>query len=160
MGMCTTIYLEAKLSLDLLENIAFALQNHENYEVAVEKKLLPKNNFFQCDHADSLMYKTTEQDKIFIDYKNTSVQSKGLNLEKKSTYWSLSVATCLKNYEQEIQKFLDLISEYVVDAKDDEILGKTFDEYDIRKLIKYKNIKLLLEHVEKKSEDTGYGYLG
>lgn len=112
MGHYTEIYLKTTLK-DLPENLINVFNNPSTF------KNLTFHEFFKCHHARSLFYQSA-----FYETKPYFKKLQQLNL------YQLLIHTEVKNYDNVIKKFIDLIKPYVVKSKKNK--GKYLGYYIIQ----------------------------
>lgn len=99
MGHYTEVYLKLTLK-DLPENIILAFNNPSSF------KELTFHEFFKCHHSRSLFYKSA--------FYNTNPYFRKL---QQSNLHQLLIHTEVKNHDNVIQKFIDLIKPYITKSK-------------------------------------------
>lgn len=111
MGMYTEIHFNSELKQNLPEDVVNILQ----YMIdSKNEPVLPDHEFFMCDRWRSLF----RMDSYYFDADTHST----LRFDEISHAYYLCVRANLKNYDSEIEKFLDWITPYL--AKDEgEFLG-------------------------------------
>lgn len=99
MGHYTEIYLKVTLKY-LPENIILAFNNTSSF------KELTFHEFFNCHHATSLFHKSA--------FYETEPYFKRL---QQSNLYQLLIHTEVKNYDNVLQKFIDLIKPYITKSR-------------------------------------------
>jgi hypothetical protein len=123
MGHYTTLVFKAKLKKDTPEQVIQLLER-----VLIQKdlglgdktmfsfedvfKLEIPHLFFQCERWYMLLTATNWDDKM-----------QGGSFYKKGDYWALDLHTEFKNYDNEIDHFIDWVTPYVVGRKRKQYLG-------------------------------------
>lgn len=126
--MYTAIHLASELKKDtpkeVIEILNFMSRNSNK-----EPDILPKHEFFKCERWRFLF----TMDSYYFDYHtNCSFEYDGITKS-----WFLSVTSNLKNYDSEIENFINWIHPYL-DKFSGEFLGYTrYEENQIPILIYY-----------------------
>lgn len=112
MGMYTEIHFNSKLKANLPKNIVDVLQ----YMIGERENEpeLPDHEFFNCDRWRSLF----RMDSYYFDADTHST----LRFDDISSAYYLCVNANLKNYDNEIEKFIDWIMPYL-NKDEGEVLG-------------------------------------
>jgi hypothetical protein len=126
MGMYTQLHLGIDLKEETPEqviNILLAMSKGEEY-----KGELPEHEFFSTSRWKWLF----AMDSAYFSYRSQCLFKK----ESYSTQWNLSVTSNIKNYEDEIGKFLGWIKPYIANYED-EFIGYTRYEEDENPILIY-----------------------
>lgn len=121
MGDYTEFCFDAELvPLDKEHNIVDVLQSMTDYTLISltsshpKSFSIPDHNFFKCDRWRWLML----SDSAYFPHETTS------KVFMSNSRWHVSIHSNIKNYNNEIEKFLDWIMPYVdVDRREDDCLG-------------------------------------
>lgn len=127
MGMYTELHFNSELKKDLPENVLKTLQymiDHEN-----DPTDLPEHELFECDRWTMLF----TCDSYYFDADTYST----LRFDKISNAYYLCVRANLKNYNSEIEKFIDWIDPYL-EKFEGEFLGFYRYEEDEQPTLIYK----------------------
>ena len=105
MGYYTTLKCKFKLKKDTPDSVLNLLK-----KVLIDidldcENLLVKHEFFQCEKWKNL----------FLSTNGSDIQ--GGRLYKENDYWTVDLHTEFKDYENEIDKFIDWINPYIVGRK-------------------------------------------
>lgn len=141
--MYTEISLECKLKKDtpeeiitLLKNLCTENKNNTDIKEDVLKGIVKEHQFFRCQRWDMVFCGVSY-------YFNAQTRSALKEDYLDNGEYYLSIRSNLKNYDSEIEHFLDFISPFV-DAYTDEHLGHVrYEENDIPTLLFYKKEKIV-----------------
>ena len=116
MGYYTTLKCKFKLKKDTPDSVLNLLK-----KVLIDidldcEDLLVKHEFFQCERWKNL----------FLSTNGSDIQ--GGKLYKENDYWTVDLHTEFKDYDNEIDKFIDWINPYIVGRKKKQYIGKWKDE--------------------------------
>jgi len=109
MGMYTEIHFNSELKENLDKNVIDILQYMLNH--SEDKPPLPDHEFFKCSRWDMLFM----CDSYYFDADTHST----LRFDDISNAYYLCIRSNLKNYDDEIEKFIDWIQPYLEKFKDD-----------------------------------------
>ena len=107
MGTYAEFYFKAKLRKDTHGKVLYTLQQLMAFEL-----LKLNHEFFECERVEQLFHSTNGND-----------YCSGMSLTKQGDYPLLEIHTEFKNYDSEIEKFIDWISPYVVGRKKKQYVG-------------------------------------
>jgi hypothetical protein len=104
MGMYTQLHYGAQLRTDVPAQIVNVLQYMVG-ESTAPPPTLPEHALFRCDRWVYML----RCDSYYFDYKTTHL----LRFDDIGRQWYLNVTSNLKNYDNEIEKFIDWIAPHV-----------------------------------------------
>lgn len=147
MGMYTELYLAIELdkntNKDIIEFLNFQLNREETEFVSKSN-----HEFFKCSRSSSFGY----MDSYYFD----SIPVFKFRHDDISNSYFLTMVFNLKNYENEIEKFLDLINPYII--SDGHIGHKRYEEQETPTILVFDSStkKIIYLNVEQKIDTDFY----
>ena len=139
MGNYTELYLSCRLkeglSKEVVDVLDYLFNKDTNEELPEAPEELPDHAFFKCERWECIGNSSSH---YFVPFATSNLKFNNI-----SNCFSLTTRSDLKNYNQEIEKFLNWISEYIEYSYiDNEHFGHFRNEIDkIPTLIFSNNIK-------------------